>query len=118
MTLLLFISTFIFLFAAYEIIHVFNIYEFSYRVTYSDSLTDNSSRVVIHHYPINSFGFRVPLRRIETKFRIIEGSHLDKFGDAYGDKLIMTVPRNLNRLAILAKPSGFYSSTLIEIDLK
>lgn len=114
---LLFISTFIFSFAVYEVIHVFNIYEFSYRINYAHSLTNDSSRVVIHHYPINAFGFKVPLRKVETKFNIVEGNYIG-FGSSSGDKMVITVPRSLARLAILAKPEGYYSSTLIEINLK
>lgn len=113
LVVLMVISFFAFLFAAYEIYHLFNIYEFSYEITY-----DKLSRVLINHYPINAFGFKVPLRKIETKFKIIEGIGTAKCNSTGKSEFIIESSAQHGKFKILAKPKGFSVSSLIEIDLK
>ena len=56
--------------------YIFNIYEVNYRSNPDILFADNISEFIIEAAPINACGWKVPLRKIETDFEIIEGNDL------------------------------------------
>ena len=56
--------------------YVFGIYEVTYNVTPEKLFADNQSTVTIKAIPINSFGWKAPLRNVYATFEITEGSDL------------------------------------------
>ncbi len=53
--------------------YLFNIYETEISVTPKELFADNHSIVVIRVIPLNSFGKRIPFRKVPAEFEIIEG---------------------------------------------
>ena len=61
-------------FALYQ--YVFSIYEVTYSVRLEKLFADNQSTITINAIPINSFGWKAPLRNVYAKFEITEGNDL------------------------------------------
>jgi len=56
--------------------YVFNIYEVRYDIKPDAMYADNESVVEITCVPLNSFGFRVPLRSVEADYEVVEGADI------------------------------------------
>ncbi len=68
------LSLLIISFALYQ--YVFSIYEVTYSVMPEKLYADNQSTVTIEVIPINSFGWKAPLRNAYARFDITEGGDL------------------------------------------
>lgn len=56
--------------------YIFGIYEVTYSVDHRKIFADNQSTATITVVPVNSFGWKAPLRSSPAKFRIVEGADL------------------------------------------
>ena len=56
--------------------YLLNIYETEISVTPKELFADNHSIVVISVIPLNSFGKKIPFRKVSAEFEIIEGKDL------------------------------------------
>ena len=68
------ILIFIIGFAGYH--YIFSIYEVTYKITPDKLYADNSSTIIIEAIPINSFGWKAPLRKSHAEFKFNEGKDL------------------------------------------
>ena len=55
---------------------VFSIYEVSYNISPDRLYADNKSSLIIEAVPLNSFGWRAPLRNSPSEFTVTEGAEL------------------------------------------
>jgi hypothetical protein len=61
-------------FAGYH--YIFSIYEVTYKISPDKLYADNSSTIVIEVIPVNSFGWKAPLRKSHAEFKFNEGKDL------------------------------------------
>ena len=50
--------------------YIFSIYEITYKITPDKLYADNNSTLIIEAVPINSLGWKAPLRKTYSEFRI------------------------------------------------
>jgi hypothetical protein len=76
------------------------------------------TEILFSFFPVNALGYKIPYRKIKTDFKIINGPGQLKIlkQDKKCYKIILARDVYDEEIRILAEPTGFISSTLIEIE--
>ncbi len=98
---------------------VFNIYETSFTFSSRILYADYNSAIKIEAVPINSLGFRIPLKNSPTKFEIIEGNNLVEIllNDSSKGFLEIRAKGETGKLTIRAKPKYSLLPSLFEVEI-
>jgi hypothetical protein len=97
--------------------YIFSIYEVTYNIKPDRLFADNKSNIIIETVPLNSFGWRAPLRNSPSEFAIIEGAELVEI--VYVDKvkgiIKIKAKEKPGKVSITIKPKFSLFPSTIEI---
>lgn len=84
---------------------VFNIYEVIFLTESSYKHADDFSMITISSFPVNSFGWKIPLRKSKTLYKIENGEDLISIfsNDKSKGKIILKVKNTTGKIVISAK---------------
>jgi hypothetical protein len=113
--LIIILLTFIAGFFFYQ--YVFSIYEVTYNIHPDRLYADNKSSLIIEAVPLNSFGWRAPLRNSPSEFTIIEGTELIEvvFVDRVKGIIKIKAKEQPGKVSITIKPEFSLFPSTIEI---
>ena len=94
--------------------YIFNIYEIDFR--YPECVSANSNFKVFI-VPLNSFGKRTPLRSVEYKINVIEGSDLIKSLHDYNGTVEISTQDKTGLLKLLITSNKSLAPAVIEISI-
>jgi hypothetical protein len=97
--------------------YIFSIYEVTYKIYPARLYADNKSDLIIESVPLNSFGWRAPLRNSPSEFTIIEGADLVEivFIDRIKGIIKIKAKERAGKVLITIKPKFSMFPSTIEI---
>ena len=97
--------------------YIFSIYEVIYNVEPKKLFADNSSTLIIEIVPLNSFGWKAPLRNSTAVFTITEGRDLIDiiFIDNAKGKIKIRAKNKSGKVSVTIKPEFSLLPSTIEI---
>ncbi len=100
--------------------NIFSIYEVIYNIHPARLYADNKSDLVIEAIPLNSFGWRAPLRNSPADFTIVEGAELVEivFIDRLKGIIKIKAKEKPGKVLITIKPKFSLLPSTIEISIE
>lgn len=98
---------------------VFNIYETTFKLSSNNLYADFASTIEIETIPINSLGFRVPLKNSPADFEILEGSSLIEIAAKDSAKGIFRIRAKgeIGKVVVRVKPKYSLLPTIFEFNI-
>lgn len=97
--------------------YLFNIYEVEVSVNLKSLSIDANSRIEIEAIPLNSFGARAYLRKIEAEFEVLSGENLIRIEKKNQSSIYVYSKEDLGNAEILITPSIGMFPSKIEIEI-
>ena len=104
-------------FASYS--YLFKIYEVEISVIPKELFADNRSTLIIHVYPINSFGRRILFRSAHATFEVTEGKELvliEKIDEGEGN-ITLKAKDKTGIVSVVVTPKKSLLPSLIQIHI-